>query len=87
MAKANNIEFDLVFSGRWHYGGDKYKPRNPNYYVNRYNDDLRMFKNIKNKGYKDWKVALDELKDERFFKNTHSPKKTILSTRKINEKD
>jgi len=42
-------------------GGDKYKPRNPNYYVNRYNNDLRMFKNIKNEGYKDWKVALDKL--------------------------
>ncbi len=61
MAKANNIQFDLVFSGRWHSGVDKYKPRNPNYYVNRYNDDLRMFKNIKNEGYKDWKVALDKL--------------------------
>jgi len=82
IAKTNNIEFDLVFSGRWR-PNDEYKPRNPNYYVDRHNVDVRIFKNIKDVAYKDWKKALDKLDDERFFKNTHSPKKTILSTRRL----
>ena len=83
MAKANNIQFDLVFSGRWNYGNDRFKPRNPNLYVNRYNEDIRLFKNIKSENYKDWKIALDKLEDnERVFKNTHSPKKLILTPKK-----
>jgi pyruvate-formate lyase-activating enzyme len=57
MALANNIDFDLVFSGRW-VSGDKFKPRNPNYYVDRHNVDL---KKIKDEGYKDWKKEMDKL--------------------------
>ena len=34
MAKDNNIIFDLNLSGRWG-SDDKYKPKNPKYYLNR----------------------------------------------------
>ena len=33
MAKDNNIQFDVLYSGRWNTK-DTYKPKNPNHYLN-----------------------------------------------------
>ena len=47
MAKDNGIKFDLQFSGRWYYN-DKYKPRNPNYYLNSTNYNLNGYQTTVN---------------------------------------
>ena len=58
IAKENNIHFDLVFSGRWQTK-DKYKPKNPNHYLNSKQDTFAVF-NFKTKEFIDGLEIMNE---------------------------